>query len=175
MSASWRNRWLPGLGPRSTVYPMQCVQRGHHWFSVCVWFAKPMPSSCEVMGASCPRCCCFPGSCALHVWSLSSHSVLPWILTYWSNASGVCKVEEIGGNSHFRTVQSVVKTKGKSLGLVLREGLQWGKISALSQTNLGINLTLFRCNIILTDKGKCCAKLVSCRGKRLFMNWNQES
>lgn len=77
--------------------PYSLSNLGYHWFSVCVWFAKPMTSTCEATGASCSRCCCFPGLRALHVWSLSSYSVFPWILTNWSIASGVCKVKEIGG------------------------------------------------------------------------------
>lgn len=78
---------------------------------------------------------------------LSSQSVLPRISPYWSIASGVCKVEEIGGNSHSELSNRLGKPC-KRLGLVLRDRLQWRKDSnPWFQTSLGMNLTYFECNI----------------------------
>lgn len=96
------------------------------------------------MGASCPRCCSFPGLCALHVWSLSSQSVSLWILTYWSNASvEFAKWEET--QNYPVTWQ---KLNGKSLGLVLRQGLPWRQRLSLDLTSLGINLTCIEWKVI---------------------------
>lgn len=57
-------------------------------------------------------------------------------------------MEEIGGNTHFRTIQLLNKNECKSLGLVLSEGLQWRGDSSPDPTSLGIHLTYFECNVI---------------------------
>lgn len=131
MCASSRNRWLPSLGPRSTVHPIQCVQPGPPLvFCVClickthtifVWRDGSLLSQVLLF----PRAVRF--ACLKPYLTVSSPTDLNVLVScFWSLQSG-----RAWRKFTFRDYPITQENQCKNLTLVSREkNCIWGKMPA---------------------------------------------